>query len=262
MTFNYDTDNIIEKEMELFDPDYIAINYRQFLCYNEEFDNWFNFIHITLPQSNIKWVKFGVDFNNSLDDLPDDIEYIYFDDATNFNQKVNKFPKNLKKITLWGFNPIINQLPYTLKYLELHNNNYNDTNTFYYDGIINFPPNLIALYISRFNINTENYNYLPITLKSLHICTPYNSTKTINLNNLPPGLKYLYIYGNNKISIDCNNLPDNIEQLILYGVYTNIYKLPKSLKYFDLDIDNPFSEEIKKRFPDIEIELRDFLILK
>ena len=253
MAFNYDTVDIIEKEMELFDSDNILSDNSQFLCYNEEFDNWFNFIHITLPQSNIKWVKFGVDFNNSLDDLPDDIEYIYFDDATNFNQKVNKFPKNLKKITLWGFNPIINQLPYTLKYLESHNY-YNDTNTFYYDGIINFPPNLIALDTSSSIINTENYSFLPLTLKKLSIVC-YRITKTIDLNNLPPGLKYLYIFGNNKISIDCNNLPDNIEQLILYGVYTNIYKLPKSLKYFDLEIENPFAKEIKERFSNIKIEL-------
>ena len=211
MTFNYDTDDINEKEMELFDPDYIAINYSQFLCYDEEFDDWFDFIYKTLPQSNIKWVKFGADFNNSIDDLPDDIEYIYFNDATNFNQKINKFPKNLKKITLWGFSPITNQLPYTLKYLEIYYSREPNQNI-YYDGIINFPPNLVAFSSLNFNMNMENYNYLPITLKLLYIIFDgENNNNTVHLNNLPPGLKYLFIYKSKNLILDCNNLPNSIK---------------------------------------------------
>lgn len=210
MTFNYDTDDINEKEMELFDPDYIAINYSQFLCYDEEFDDWFDFIHKTLPQSNIKWIKLGEGFNNSIDDLPDDIEYIYFNDATNFNQKINKFPKNLKKITLWGFNPIINQLPYTLKYLEIQHSRQPNQNS-YYDGIINFPPNLVAFSSLNFNMNIDNYNYLPITLKLLYIIFDGENNNTLHLNNLPPVLKYLFIYKSKNLLLDCNNLPNSIK---------------------------------------------------
>jgi hypothetical protein len=255
MAFNYDTDDIEEKEMELFDSDNISNDYSQFCCYDEEFDDWFDFIHKILPQSKLKWVKFGEDFNNSIDDLPDDIEYIYFDDATSFNQKINKFPKNLKKIKIRGFSPVINQLPYTLKYLELHDYEH------YYDEIINFPPNLISL-TTYINENYENYNYLPITLKSLYIDSFYldyinDNTIYISLTNLPPNLKYLYIAGSKTISINCNNLPDSIKQLILYQVFTNIYKLPSNLKELELDIRNPYSKEIKERFPNVKIELTD-----
>jgi len=73
--------------------------------------------------------------------------------------------------------------------------------------------------------------------------------------NLPPNLKYLYIAGSKKISINCNYLPDSIKELILYQVYTNIYKLPSNLKNFELDIENPYSKEIIKRFPNVKIEL-------
>jgi len=261
MAFEYD---IEDKELELFDSDNILLDYSQFLSYSDEHcgeecnkvcGGWFNFIHKILPQSKLKWVKFGKSFNNSIDDLPDDIEYIYFDDATSFNQKINKFPKNLKKLTICGFNPIINQLPYTLKYLELYDVNH------YYDEIINFPPNLISL-TTFIKENYENYNYLPITLKSLHIDSFYFDNTNdydsyISLMNLPPNLKYLYIAGSKKISINCNYLPDSIKELILYQVYTNIYKLPSNLKNFELDIENPYSKEIAKRFHNVKIELTD-----
>ena len=134
----------------------------------------------------------------------------------------------------------------------------------YYDEIINFPPHLISL-TTYINENYENYNYLPITLKSLHIDSFYldsfyldyinDNTIYISLTNLPPNLKYLYIFGSKLISINCNNLPDSIKQIILYQVFTNIYKLPSNLKNLELDVKYPYSKEIIERFPNVKIEL-------
>ena len=59
MAFYYDTDDIEEKEIELFDSDNISNDYSQFCCYDEKFDDWFDFIYKTLPQSKLKWIKFG-----------------------------------------------------------------------------------------------------------------------------------------------------------------------------------------------------------
>lgn len=208
MAFEFDVD---DNEIELFHPEFIDDEYylQNFIEYNEECGDWFDFIK-TLQYSDIKWIKFGENFNNSIDDLPDDIEYIYFDDASSFKQKVNKYPKNLKKITLWGFSPIINQLPYTLKYLEIHYSRQPNQNI-YYDEIINFPPNLVAFSSLNFNMNIDNYNYLPITLKLLYIIFDDENNNTLHLNNLPPGLKYLCIYKSKNLILDCNNLPKSIK---------------------------------------------------
>ena len=92
MPFEFDVE---DNEIELFHPEFIDDEYflQNFIEYKEKCENWFDFIK-TLPYSDIKWIKFGEGFNNSIDDLPDDIEYIYFNDANSFKQKVNKFHKN------------------------------------------------------------------------------------------------------------------------------------------------------------------------
>ena len=130
---------------------------------------------------------------------------------------------------------------------------------------INYLPNsIIGINIyNRFsdkNINSYNYDKLPITLQKLNCCfIHYNKLNNlcnlppllqtlrtnlidVNYDNLPNTLTHLQIqYAGNKIS--CNKLPNNIQFLYLDVLKYNkfkifeTFKLPKTLKCLVLNLN-------------------------
>jgi hypothetical protein len=61
------------------------------------FGNNFNESVDNLPCS-LTHLEFNKDFDKSIDNLPDSIKFIYFNYYGIFNEKINKFPKNIKKV--------------------------------------------------------------------------------------------------------------------------------------------------------------------
>lgn len=235
MTFVYDK---IDKELEQFDINYILYsNFLEIQSNDTEF--------LTKITPNVKYIKLLNGFNQSLDNLPDWIEYIWFENIIYSNITITKYPKNLKKITLFrniGFHNILNTLPLTLKYLDLYVKTINP------DELYNLPPNLVSLRLrlDSYIISTDFIMYLPSSLRCLSLDMNLNSIH-INLNNLPSNLKYLYIFGFKYV--DLNNLPDSLEQLIVYYNELQIHKFPLNLKYLELDKFYPFKNTITQYIP-------------
>lgn len=69
------------------------------------------------PQTKLTHLIFGNNFNNSVNYLPDSIEYLYF--GTSFNKSVDNLPNSLIFISFgFNFNCSVNNLPNNLKHIE------------------------------------------------------------------------------------------------------------------------------------------------
>ena len=132
---------------------------------------------------NVKKAKFDYYFNNSIDNLPDTIEYIEL--GWEFNTPINKLPTNLKEI---NFSNFFNQ-PLTC-----------------------LPEGLTSLRVSKhFNQPLNKFN-LPRTLKHLYIGRNFNHK--LEPGDLPEGLITLVFINNSKYSHNLEGvLPKSINSL-------------------------------------------------
>lgn len=202
-----------------------------------------------------KKVIFDCRFNQPIDNLPNNIEYIEFNNlsekyeskATDFNQSVDNLPSNLKTLVLR-----VNKFDYTLDLLpeSLEILYFECVETICVDGGVydpetgmkriyfdNLPINLKKIIIDIGNFNSPLDN-LPDSLENLTLISTLNLSK---LDNLPKKLKELTINGS--YFNDLNNLPDSLEVLKLKRIDMNIHykkmilsvnNLPKNLKKIKL----------------------------
>lgn len=199
-----------------------------------------------------KHIRFGNNFNYSIDSLPDYVEELFFADACSFTKKINKYPKSLIKITLKGTFKFINSLPESIKYLKISEGDYINL------GIFNLPQNLLVLYVNWSEIDPETYCNLPLSLQVLKINNDIFSTlkelsEVIDLSCLPSNLNKLIIISTDYTFL-LNNLPDSLKTIYLYCV-ANIHNLPKNLKALEINLANPYHNEIINRFPNHNIIL-------
>jgi hypothetical protein len=74
------------------------------------------FDHKLTLHEGIEKLKLGYDFTQSLDDLPDSIKYIIFNE--NYHKPINKYPSQLKKICLYAHSNIQN-IPESVKCIKI-----------------------------------------------------------------------------------------------------------------------------------------------
>lgn len=131
--------------------------------------------------SNILFIKFGHNFNNSIDNLTIDGEYENIQEiilGEKFNKEVNNLSPRIKKISFgYDFNNPVNNLPNGIEYIKFGNN---------------------------FN---NNVDYLPCSL----IYIIFGNTFNHDINNLPSSLKYIEL--GRDFSKKINNIPFGLEKI-------------------------------------------------
>ena len=221
----------------------------------------FNKYLYNLPPT-IKSIIFANDsiYNNSIDDLNDNIKELILGD--NYNYKINKLPFELEKLVLGKtYQHKIYIFPKMLIYLDIGES--------YEDSLDNLPDNLETLIISgKFN----NYIKYPSKLKNLIFSE--NCMYNREIQNLPNSLiyfelknKYSYNIGSMPISVLCMSIgnyfngniifPNNLYKLILSKKFKNdLVNLPNSLKIIELFDDYPFISILKYKYPHIEFKIK------
>jgi hypothetical protein len=188
------------------------------------------------------WMVFEKDFNSSIDDkivgnmIKYKIKKLHF--GENFNQSLNTLPEGIEEILIRNievdpeydyyyhhqeaFNQSLDHLPSTIKKITIY---------------------------GKFNQNIDN---LPIGLETLELLGDFNQL----IDNLPPGLITLYLGVNFTKSL--NHIPDSIENLIVKNPFISydsvrcssfiedLVKLPKSIKYLEIEWYSPYIDTIVK----------------
>ena len=132
----------------------------------------------------------------------------------NFNQPIDNLPYSLEYLEIVSeyFNQEINFLPYNLKYLIIESALFNQTLDY-------LPQNLEVLHIDSNSFNLTFIN-LPTNLKRLHVTIYLHSTNEnndiIDFNNLPNSLEYLYVSTRTPCSIDI--IPTNLKEICIRNI--------------------------------------------
>lgn len=172
---------------------------------------------------------FGEKFDQSIDNLPDEIDTIFF--GRYFNQKINKYPSQIKRIYFGiHYNQYVDNLPNDLTHLKLGFD--------FKKSVNHLPPNLVSLE-TGYSFN-EYVDCLPCNLESLILGNNFNRP----LDNLPLNLKVLHLIqskyqdlSDNYFKQSINYLPDSIEVISMECVtLPEITKLPKSLESIELNL--------------------------
>lgn len=154
--------------------------------------------------SKCNYLEFCPSFNNPIDNLPDNIEFIIFPINSDFNQPINNLPSKLKHLELYdNFNQPLDNLPHGVKTL-----------------IIN----------SYYNHPLDN---LPESLENLEIRGEFN----YSLNNLPRGLKTLIIkdvYDYNDYHLKSSILRNYDKTISKFNQPIDISVLPSELEYIEI----------------------------
>ncbi len=213
--------------------------------------------NILYSVSKYSKIIFSDSYNKPLGQFPDSIREVLF--RTDFNQPIDILENcnSIKKITFYSnsdFNQLIDRLPKNLTHLYL--------SRAFNQSIDKLPDNLLVLVIQGdFNqpINCLPYNLVKLTINS--------DTFNYPLDNLPNSLKNLTLIGR-EFNYPLDNLPEGLEYLdIEIPTHTYIQNLPNSLiglkinSYTDSDSDF----EIKNLPDSIQIlnlnNLSDFEII-
>ena len=248
--------------INIFYDEYIIDFVGLYSCYCTEkfnkfipFDKIKNFTNINFIQpihlfKNLQYVEFGILFNESIDDLPDNIEEIIMNNY--YNQPINKLPNKLKSIKFGhNFNQIITNWPINLTILT-YGFEFNQ-------DIINWPINLKEVeFGDKFNKLITNW---PLNLESIKFSS--NNSMNYYINMSTTGIEYKIpnyikkIYGIHQDWIEY--LPDNIEKIacVYYGYKITKYpiKLKKILfkcicNQVDDDFFNNLPDNIEELFLD------------
>ena len=193
------------KDNHLFFDDY----------YDEPVENLQNILlskSIDIDLTCIKYITFGIKFNQLVNNLPDSILGIKF--GYSFNQPVNNLPQNLTSLEFGDcFNQPIYDLSNNLTYLKFGNS--------FNQPLFNLPNNLTYLEFG------ENYyhcvDYLPKTLEILIFSyeksnfEKYQPSGTYNGSKIDNSV--LYVGKIKKIYYTLNNLPYNLKELQLNEKY-------------------------------------------
>lgn len=185
----------------------------------------------------IKHLKFGKKFDQSVDNLPENIETITF--GMEFNRPVDNLPGNLKGLKFeYRFNQNIDFLPASVKFLELGEN--------FNRPLDNLPTGLETLIIKSTLVGC--YNNLPRNLKLLSIDSgsqDFAGNQHFYLRNLPEGLTHFYIgdtHETERTTWFIEKIPETVTHLKLTCGEQVIDKLPDGLIY--LQTEGKFRKKI------------------
>ena len=179
-----------------------------------------------LSTKNIKVIKFGDFYEQTLNDLPTSLETLVI--AYN-KQLLDNLPCNLKTLQIFYItdnNINLDYLPPSLKFLELNSH----VTTCISIVMNNLPQSLQTLELS--NISLQNYGFqnLPYGLENLYI----HGCDNLDLSYLPDKLKKLHINGTyEQYTVQFSNLPKHLEVLIISNIIINNSNTVKSILYFD-----------------------------
>lgn len=177
-----------------------------------EFGNKFNSNVKRFPE-NVKKIKFGFNFNQSLNNSlwGNNIKEIKF--GYNFNKKVNNLPKSLEKITFgFKFNKLIDNLPINMKEIIL--------GVEFDQYVNNLPSGLEKIFFG--NYFDKPINNLPLSIKEIHLGYLFNNS----IDMLPDSVEVISIgysfdrgnlYRCSKVNFrrKINRLPKNCKFLVL-----------------------------------------------
>jgi hypothetical protein len=130
----------------------------------------------------------------------------------NFNSRIDWLPEGITDLQLgMNFNQPLENLPSTIKRITIRK--INDVG------------------YTKFN---QQLDYLPPGLEEIYI--HFNQEFNYPLNNLPIGLKKLFLIGYN-YKQPINNLPNSLEEITIKQFdYENTHKLPRNLKLINISI--------------------------
>jgi hypothetical protein len=141
------------------------------------FSGWFNLDIQPYLHPHIKSLKFGFDFNQSMDNLPNDLEYLTL--GAKFNQTINNLPLGLKTLIIGGiFSQTVDMLPENLEVLYLSGG--------FSHFIDNLPIGLKTLRLLGYSFN-QPIDSLPNTIEILQLNPKYKRP----IYKLPSNLKSL-----------------------------------------------------------------------
>jgi hypothetical protein len=185
-------------------------------------------------------------YNCSISLLPDSIENIVFDDNSVYDLPVENLSHNVKTIKFGKYfaRPLDN-LPDSLESIEFSGN------SMYNLPLDNLPSSIKKITFGK-NFNTPIRN-LPNNLECLKILSKCFS---LELKNLPSGLKYLYFYDEIDLIYDkeINCLPDGLIE-IRYPYYYSyeIKNLPESVRVIRVSTCYKYLDELKNNYPNKKI---------
>lgn len=271
VNFNY---NFNEKEIFVIDQ----IHNEKWMVFHDEYDEEFDEDLIN-EIKKYDCIKFGYNFNKSIDNLPDNIKKIVFgrffdkkiDNLPNsvkyiqfgvneseFNQEVNYLPESLKVLNLencYSFNKDLSNLPKSLKVLKLHNYVQDIPDSveylkfyFHYGEEIDIPDNIKYLTLSPFEevhnkkINfSENLEYVHFNFQVQLTKTELNKMKNIE-HIISVFNKYAYQYSSDiKLNTNILLLSDESYDL-MNGRNFDVY-FEEIVDDFEFDTINSYMNE-------------------
>lgn len=153
--------------------------------------------------------------------LPAGLKYLAIDNQNENDINLGaEVADDENQANFYEFNGSVANLPPALEELHINSRSFNQP-------LDNLPPTLRILVIKSPKFN-QSIDYLPITLETfiLDKINNYEGFNKIKLDNLPPGLKHLYIIDiYHKFSYVRELLPKSLVRISLPG-----YQFPKNLK--------------------------------
>jgi len=191
-------------------------------------DKKYNYPCINLFPCNLKYLDLGENYNNLLNNLPNDLIALVI--STNYNHKIIDLPMELT--SLYFNNHCIYNHPFTI-----------------------LPKKLKILYFSSGCLFNNSINNLPSNLEILgfgFLCEFNQSIK-----NLPSSLKILKLY-NDYDFINLTKFPNNLEKLCICGKISPSL-IPNNLKTLKILIDEKYYldyiKNLKNEYPYLEIHV-------
>lgn len=207
-----------------------------------------NIIGITVEIKHNDDIKYFMEIKDKLPNL--EILYLCWRNKINIGT-INNNDNNINSMTL------LNNLPNTLKYLEINMVNIIKEN-YITQQLENLPYNLETLVIVSYSFNQPLYN-LPSGLKKLSISSnKFNQS----LDNLPPGLKTLVMsedaYCGTELTHTLDNIPDTIKKLTIPPDYSiELNKLPISLERIKYNAKYIHSKKLKQLIEELNAMRND-----
>lgn len=153
-----------------------------------------------IRQNKIKIVAFGINFNSSIDKLPDCVNTITL--KYRFQQPIYKLPSSLTTLNFGNYYPhSINCWPSSIQTIHIANNIH----------LLEYlPPYLQHLKINNLESNDINFHILPINLKSLNYeCYNIDTFDDI----FPPSMEILQFYKLKKRILHQEHLPITLKKI-------------------------------------------------
>ena len=223
--YDFSNHNQLDKTKKLVDKYFSNITKIYFgFEFNKSIDN----LH-----DSINWLILGKQFNKPIHKYPLDLKYLTF--GYDFNQCVDNLPSLLERLVFGGeFNKPIDNIPDSITHLSFYIQYYStiDNYKFGYNNNFDFQPSGGEIHKSCFS---KKIIKLP---KKLTCLVLDNCKNFLELENVITNSKITVIQANSLTDKFLLNLPDTLEHLILFYSYPKINKLPSGLKSLKMNFAN------------------------